>query len=59
MIQKTECDYGIMKSLGRDVSCFNAHLAKKMEYVGKLWANIEKNKKGLRSVLPLSPCFIW
>jgi hypothetical protein len=44
-----------MKSLWRDVSRFNAHLAKKIEYVGKLWANKEKNKKGLRSVLPLSP----
>ena len=49
------CDCGIMKSLGRDVSRFNPHLAKKIEYVGKLWANKEKNKKGLRSVLPLSP----
>jgi hypothetical protein len=30
-----------------------------MEDVEKLWANIEGNKKGLRGMLPLSPCFIW
>jgi hypothetical protein len=41
------------------VSRFNAHLAKKMEDAGKLWANIEENKKGFRSMLPLNPCFIW